>query len=188
MTTESYDLDSFVHDMRSVTREESDDKGILRRMVPLARKFAADPSWRDRKFYEADPEQGMGFHLLHEEPDHTLAVFAICWLPGRGVGPHNHKSWSIVVGVDGAETNTFWKRLDDGTRPGHAELERAAERPIGEGEVVALDGEEIHSVQNVGDTVSLSLHVYGKHLNHSGRSLFDPEKQTEERLIVRIAD
>ena len=33
---------------------------------------------------------------------------------------------------------------------------------------------EIHSVWNTGDQVSISLHTYGRHINHTGRSEFDP--------------
>ena len=46
-------------------------------------------------------------HVLHEESDHRLAVFAVSWLPGRGVPPHDHGTWAIVVGVDGPEKNLF---------------------------------------------------------------------------------
>lgn len=188
MTPEGYELSEFVSDLREITSEEKAENAILRRVTPLAQRFAADPSWRDDKYYVADEEQGIGFHLLHEEADHTLAVFAISWLPGKGVGPHNHRTWSIVVGVDGIELNTFWKRTDDGDKPGYATIEETSRRDIGHGEVVGLDGDAIHSVVNEGDRTSLSLHVYGMHLNHSGRSIFDPEANTEEKLIVKVQD
>jgi len=41
-------------------------------------------------------------------------------------------------------------------------------------------------VINPGDQTTLSLHVYGVHLNHSGRSLFDPDANTEEKLILKV--
>jgi len=44
----------------------------------------------------------------------------------------------------------------------------------------------IHSVWNESDSVSLSLHVYGKHVNHTGRSQFDLQKQTEMPFIVKV--
>ena len=68
------------------------------------------------------PNQEQGFSLfpLSEEPDHSLAVFAFSWLPNRGTPPHDHGTWAVVAGVLGPEWNTFWRRLDDGTRPGYA--------------------------------------------------------------------
>ena len=188
MTSTDYNLTEFVADLRRISADDSTEAEILRRVTPLAQRFAAGSSWRDDKFYEADEEQGIGFHLLHEEPDHTLAVFAISWLPGKGVGPHNHRTWSIVVGVDGVELNKFWNRTDDGNEPGFATIEETSRRNIGHGEVIELDGDAIHSVLNDGDHTTLSLHVYGMHLNHSGRSIFDPEANSEEKLIVKVQD
>ena len=188
MATAGYNLTEFVSNLRRISAEEDGESAILRRVTPLAQKFAADPSWRDDKFYEADEEQGIGFHLLHEEPDHTLAVFAISWLPGRGVGAHNHRTWSVVVGVDGTELNAFWKRTDDGGKPGFATTEETSRREIGHGDVLGMDGDAIHSVVNESERTTLSLHVYGLHLNHTGRSLFDPEANTEEKLIVKVQE
>ena len=188
MKSSSYDLNEFVADLQRIEAEETTDAAILRQVTPLAQRFAADSSWRDDKYYETDEEQGIGFHLLHEEPDHTLAVFAISWLPGKGVGPHNHRTWSVVIGVDGIELNTFWKRTDDGNEPGFATIEETARRNIGHGDVIGMDGDAIHSVLNDGDQTTLSLHVYGLHLNHSGRSIFDHEANSEEKLIVKVQD
>lgn len=186
MATSPYNLSEFVDDLRQITTKESEESSILREVTPLAQRFAADPAWRDEKYYEANEEQGFGLHLLHEEPDHTLAVFAISWLPGKGVAPHNHRTWSVVVGVDGAELNTFWKRTDDGKQPGFAAIEENTQRNIEHGEVIGMDGSTIHSVINPGDQTTLSLHVYGMHLNHSGRSLFDPDANTEEKLFLKV--
>ena len=186
MTTSAYGLSEFVEDLRQITNEDTEESSILQKVTPLAQTFAVDTSWRDEKYYETDEEQGFGLHLLHEEPDHTLAVFAISWLPGKGVTPHNHRTWSVVVGVDGTEENTFWKRTDDGTQPGFASIEETARKTIEQGEVIGMKGDAIHSVINPSDQITLSLHVYGKHLNYSGRSLFDPDANTEEKFILKV--
>ena len=39
-------------------------------------------------------------HLLHEEPNHDLAVFVLTWLPDRGTMPHNHMTWAVVAGIE----------------------------------------------------------------------------------------
>jgi predicted metal-dependent enzyme (double-stranded beta helix superfamily) len=137
--------------------------------------------------YEADAEQGFGVHLLHEEADHTLAIFAVSWLPGRGTPPHDHGTWALVAGVDGPETNKFFERVDDRTRPGHAELKKIGEKVFGVGEVAAMPSRAIHLVWNETDKVTLSLHIYGKHINFTGRSQFDLESQTETPFILKLA-
>jgi predicted metal-dependent enzyme (double-stranded beta helix superfamily) len=48
--------------------------------------------------------------------------------------------------------------------------------------------EDIHSVWNNGDQIAVSLHTYGRHLNHTGRSVFDVEAKTESPCIVKVED
>jgi predicted metal-dependent enzyme (double-stranded beta helix superfamily) len=91
----------------------------------------------------------------------------------------------VVAGVDGAERNIFWKRLDDGSRAGYAELEQNGERTYVDGEVVAMLPGEIHTVRNETDAITLSLHTYGKHVNFTERSQFDPEKRTATPFILK---
>jgi predicted metal-dependent enzyme (double-stranded beta helix superfamily) len=187
MATATYTLEGFINDLRRVTTGLSDPREIISRVSPLARDLAlARESWLMPKHYGADPAQGFGAHLLHEEDDHTLAVMAAAWLPGRGAPPHNHGTWAVVAGVDGPETNVFWKRLDDGSRPGYAEIERQASRVFDAGDVVSFLPDSIHSVLNETDRVTVSLHVYGRHLNYTGRSQFDAERRTETPFLLKF--
>lgn len=164
----------FVSNLRLVTREVSDPALIIQRVTPLARQLADDTSWVRPEFYDCDEDQGFGINILNEEPDHTLLVEAIAWLPGRGVAPHDHQTWGVVVGIDGVEVNVDWHRLDDGSREGYADLEIARETSVGHGDIVSFLPDDIHGVRNDGDVTSLSLHVYGKTLATLNRSEFDP--------------
>ena len=185
MTAEAYTLAQFINDLRWIAGQTSDSGEIIAHLRPLAQRLALAKDWLQPHHYECDPAQGFGVHLLHEEHDHTLAVFAIGWLPGKSAPPHNHGTWAVVAGVDGPEKNTFWRRLDDGSRPGYAEIRKEGDRTFGAGEVVAFLPDDIHSVMNETDQVTVSLHVYGKHLNYTGRSQFDPEKNTEMPFMVK---
>jgi predicted metal-dependent enzyme (double-stranded beta helix superfamily) len=186
MTAPMYGLTEFVDDLRAITAETLDPRAIVVRVGPLARDLALARTWLVPRHYECDAEQGFGAHLLHEEPDHRLAVFAGAWLPGRGAPPHNHGTWAVVVGVDGAERNTFWTRLDDGSRPGQAEIRRERDQVLGPGEVVIFQPDAIHSVVNESARVTVSLHVYGKHVNYTTRSQFDPERDIEKAFILKV--
>src|SRR3954463_10424867 len=113
-----YGLESFVGELRAIALQTTDEREILARVKPLAIELALSKKWLSPRHYETIEAQGNGVHVLHEEPDHTLAVVAVSWLPGRETPPHNHGTWAVVAGVDGPERNIFWKRLDDATRPG----------------------------------------------------------------------
>jgi predicted metal-dependent enzyme (double-stranded beta helix superfamily) len=174
-----------VVDLKAISIAHSDTHALLKEVKPLAVRLAASADLRLQMNKEADQEQGFGFQILHEEADHTLSVALLSWLPGRGTPPHNHGTWGMVVGVEGDELNTFWRRTDDGSQPGHADLSKLSEKMFKPGEAIGLTQEIIHSVHNPSDQISVSLHVYGKNVNHTSRSRFDPEKSTVELWTVK---
>ena len=186
MTTDNYSLDNYVADLRAITAESSDEDEILSRVGPLAQRFVTDRSWLQPKHYETDQEQGFGVHLLHEEPDHSLAVLAINWLPGKGTPPHDHGTWAVVVGVEGTEHNIGYRRLDDGSKSDYAELEIKHEFDAAGGELVCMKTGGIHKVTNETDHMTLSVHTYGRHINHTSRSQFDLDTNRKQRFIVKV--
>ena len=183
-----YSLDRYVHNLRAIAAQETDPRRITDLVAPLAKAFAQAPGWFRPEYRECDPEQGFGVHLLHEEPNHDLAVFLISWLPNRGTTPHNHKTWAVVVGLEGQEQEINYDRLDDGTTPGYADLKRGSERVMGAGDIARCFPEHIHSVRNVGESISMSLHTYGRHINYTGRSEFDLEHKREKPYLIRVAE
>ncbi len=185
MAIDTYTLADLAQELQTITSQCEDPQDVIIRVKPIAERAALDKDWLQPEHYTCDAEQGFGVHLLHEEADHTLAIFAIAWLPDRGAPPHNHGTWAVVAGVDGPETNTFWKRLDDGLRPGCADVVYHGEKVFGPGEVIAFLPHEIHSVTNHSEKITVSLHIYGKHLNHTGRSQFDVEQKTEMPFLIK---
>lgn len=180
-------LDRFIDELRSAVADTPDPAAAVGRVVPLVRALAADRSWLRPDFYEVDADQGFGIVVLHEEPDGGpdaapaggFLVETICWGPGRGVAPHDHRTWGVVIGLDGHEVNVDWRRLDDGRVPGRADLEPAAETVVGPGVVKTFAPADIHSVRNDTDRPSLSLHVYGRSLARLDRSEFNPIAGTQ---------
>lgn len=186
MATAEYSVEMLVNDMRAVVADTDDNKKIIQQVIPLARRIANESGWIQESFYECDPDQGFGITVLHEESDHTLLVEAIAWLPGRGVAPHDHQTWGVVVGLDGDEVNVNWRREDDGTKPGYADLVVQNEVSVGPGEVIAFLPDDIHSVRNESEKTSLSLHIYGKTLARIDRSEFDPDAKIQRPCPKRI--
>jgi len=184
--TESYSLEQYVNDLRSIVAETSDEDEIIRQLGPLAQRVVADKSWLQPKHYETDAEQGFGVHLLHEEADHSLAVILVNWLPGRGTPPHDHGTWAVVAGIEGVEHNVRYKRLDDRSDPDYAELAVKEDFAANEGELVCIRTGGIHKVTNETERMTLSLHTYGMHINHTNRSQFDLDTNARTEFIVRV--
>ncbi|MBM2804528.1 MAG: hypothetical protein HW419_2421 [Deltaproteobacteria bacterium] len=168
-----YSLAQFVEALRSIAATAAEEREILRQVAPLAERLAADSKLLNERPVNSIAEKGFSFNLLHEEADHALAVAILSWLPSGATLPHNHGTWGIVVGLTGAEKNIFWRRIDDASRPGYAELERVGEMECVLGQAVVLPSPTIHSVENCASEPSVSLHVYGKNVYYTGRSQFD---------------
>ena len=179
-----YGINQFVSDALAIMRAETNEQALLEQIQPLAIRAATDPALIVPDMYVADEALGFGSTLLHAEEDNSLFVVVDSWLPGRGVRPHDHGTWAVVVGMTGPEHNVFWQRVDDGTQAGHAQLEKTGEVTVGIGEAVAMRSGEIHSVENRSGETTLSFHVYGRHLNHTGRSQFDLDNNREIPFLI----
>ncbi len=184
--SQTYSLQDYIEDMRAIAGSAADEDEIFTRLGPLAQRLVADRSWLKPEHYEADPEQGFGVHLLHEEADHSLAVFVVNWLPGRGTPPHDHGTWAVVAGIEGTERNQRYRRVDDGSRENYAELEVKDDFPAPAGELVCVKTGGIHKVSNETDRMTLSLHCYGRHINHTNRSQFDLDTNERKRFLVHV--
>ncbi len=185
---ENYSVQNYIDDIREIVAKETEEGPITDMIKPLSIRLAANPSWLRDAFRKVDHEQGFGIHLLHEEEDHNLAVFVIAWAPGRGLAAHNHKTWAVVAGIEGQEHETNYCRLDDSTIPGFADLLKTHEETLYPGSAVCCMPEDIHSVWNNGTEIAISLHTYGRHLNHTGRSIFDVDKKLETPCIVNVQE
>ena len=184
--SEHYSLSHYVEDLRRIAAASDDENEIFEQLAPLAERVVTDPDWLQDKHYEADQEQGFGVHLLHEEADHSLAVFAVNWLPGRGTPPHDHGTWAVVAGIDGVEHNVRYARVDDGSQDDYAELEVKAAFDAKPGEALCIRTGGIHKVSNETDAMTLSLHTYGRHVNFTNRSQFDLESNERKGFEVSV--
>ncbi len=188
MTSDSYGVEDYVADIRAIVAEETEQRRITERIRPLAKRLAAEPGWFKDEYRTTDPDQGFGVHLLSEEENHDTAVFVIAWAPNRGTKPHNHLTWAVVVGLEGEEHEVNFQRLDDGSKPGFADLKACGEATLYPGSTSVCMPHDIHRVWNTGESVSISLHTYGRHLNHTGRSEFDVAAKREQPFIVKVED
>ena len=173
--TKASDLARLEAELRAITAEHAQPRRIIELVRPLMAGLAPDPARSDHR---GRLHQGWRYLLL-EESDHGLAPLAQSWPPGAATPPHTHGTWAVIVGKLGRGTNTFWTRTDDGSRPGHATLRKDAERSFGPGDVVTLLPDAIHSVANTTSASTLTIHVYGRNPDHTGRARFDVDRGLE---------
>lgn len=189
MNSGTYSIAALVSDLKAICAEVRGEREILSAVRPLARKAAlSSETWLEDRMREVNSEQGFGVTLLHEEPDHSIAILAVSWGPQKGTPPHDHGTWAVVAGVEGEEINEFFERPSGNAAGERAPLRRIGKKVCAVGEVVAMPGDMIHGVYNGTDRVTVSLHVYGKNINYTGRSQFDPGSGEEKPFLLQMTD
>ena len=179
MCDTGYSVKQLVDDLRDLTREGSDDAAMARAVPDLAKRLVLmKHNWLRPYMCVAGAANAAGIYALHEEPDHSLAIFVVTWLPGDETPPHDHATWAVIAGLDGHETNHWWKRVDDGTTPGHADVRRAGSERIDASAIIAMAGDAIHSLHNDSGAVSTTLHLYGRNVDYTDRHKYDPARHT----------
>jgi predicted metal-dependent enzyme (double-stranded beta helix superfamily) len=106
-------------------------------------------------------QSGAQRYLLQEDPDHRFALYLNALNPGNSTKPHDHTTWAVVVSVEGQELNKVYRRTDDGSRPGRADMVVDHEVTVEPGTGIALMPEDVHSIHTQGDRPTRHLHMYG---------------------------
>lgn len=172
------DVPRLVDAMRDAVAATRDPAHIIARLRLPALELSRSANFIVPSFYEADAEAGFGLHSLHEEPDHSLLLCVASLLPGRGLDAHDHGTWAIAIGLAGTETNVFWRRSDDGSRPGYAELAEIERGAYGPSSFIGFKPADIHSVVNETAETTLTLNLYGMAFGYTGAHRFDPVART----------
>ena len=124
-------------------------------------------------------EKGSKRYLLQEDPDGRFAVYLLALNPGNESKPHDHTTWAVVTSVEGQELNKVYRRTDDGSADGKAQLELVREVMVEPGVGIALMPEDIHSIHTAGASSTRHLHCYGLALERlDQRQGYDMEQGT----------
>lgn len=166
------DLDRIV---RSNTNGVVDARAIVDETKPHFERLLSDTSWLDPKF-RIPTEGRIANYMLAKATDNSWSVVSTVWWPGYSTPVHDHLIWGLVGVYHGVEREERYKRLDDGSRPGYAELrevETVYNRPVSISHLVPPD-EDIHLILNPDDREpSYSIHIYGGSLDGVLRHQYD---------------
>lgn len=108
---------------------------------------------------------GYQAHLVHAEPDGSFSVVVMVWRPGQRTPVHDHLSWCVTAVLAGTEYEEVYALRGD-----HLEVVARNANPAGTVSGFAPPG-DVHRVRNAGDTVAVSMHVYGTDISRVGSSV-----------------
>ena len=162
-STARYDIAAFVAEVEQIIASEPDRQRIVAAVEERLARLLTTPDLLAPEHRLSDPDHYWS-HLVAVAPSGAFSVVALVWLPGQTTPVHDHICWCIVGILEGQECETRFQLMQN----------VAGERwllPVGE-EVMAPGttgvlfppDENIHQVGNVGETVAISIHVYGADL------------------------
>jgi predicted metal-dependent enzyme (double-stranded beta helix superfamily) len=167
-----YALPDFIQDLDRITRAESSQAKIVVAAKPLLARLVQQPDCLEPK-HKKRGTTAYGRYMLHRAP--LFNISSVVWGPGDNAKAHNHDTWGLVGVLENELQETRFKRRDDGTKDGYAELEVTAVNSNKAGMVSTLlaPKDDIHEMLNVTQKNTVEVHVYGKDLANMPRLQFD---------------
>lgn len=104
--------------------------------------------------------QGRNHPLLVEDND-GHGLYLTINLPGKEAAPHDHGIWCVNAGISGRERHVFYRRTDDGSAAGKADVTQVGEVMVEPGTGMAMSDHDIHATEVVGDAPAIGLALYG---------------------------
>lgn len=127
--------------------------------------FLSDPHLLTDEQRTGDPDRYVQ-HVLHVEPDGGFSVVALVWLPGQETPVHDHVAWCVTGVYEGVEREQRYEVRDDAYLVPVGDVTNPRGAVCG----FAPPG-DIHRVRNDGDSIAISLHVYGADIGVLGTSV-----------------
>lgn len=146
-----------------------------REVIPLLQRLAGDEQLLELGLPRESNHGSDGSWLYW---DGEIGLFTANFPHGRLVPVHNHGTWEILGVYQGELEYRSYRRLDDGSREGYAELELAEEcvlRP-GDFRVVPLPPHDIHGFQARNGDMWMMGVLHGAFAEE--RLYFDPEHKS----------
>jgi predicted metal-dependent enzyme (double-stranded beta helix superfamily) len=172
-------FDKFIAELRTVWVSEPDMQRRMERAKPLLERLVQDETMRLHSASWPSTE-GRKNLLLYVDPEHTFVVNGVVRVPGRTGSVHDHADAWVLYGVlDGSESLERYERLDDGNRPGYAEVRLTSVTTGTQGKVDLVPPHAIHAEQG-GPTRSVAIIVRSQRLGEGTvlQRNYDPQTKT----------
>jgi predicted metal-dependent enzyme (double-stranded beta helix superfamily) len=174
------EIRALIDEARQVSETIASDEDRVAALRPAFATLLAADGWLPEAYARPDENSRMGSgiaqYALFRAEDASLCLFALVVPAGAATPVHDHLAWGLVGIYRGRQDETVYQRLDDGRDPARAELEVAKRRTLGPGEFYTLlpPADDIHYVQTVSATVSISIHLLANDTACIWRHRFEP--------------
>jgi predicted metal-dependent enzyme (double-stranded beta helix superfamily) len=177
-------LRRFVEDFRNIVAREAAGSARLEALRAPVEALLGDASWITEEFLVPVPATTATW-AVYRSQDPDLCIFTMVVPPLNSTKVHNHLTDGWVGLVQGAQLERHFQRVDDGSRPGFADVRKTEEHPIHLGEITPIEypGADIHQIVTTSREPSVSLHVLFNDLGTVERQTFEPAEQTATNFV-----
>jgi predicted metal-dependent enzyme (double-stranded beta helix superfamily) len=181
---ETAEVRALVEETQRLMGEVDSDAERVRLLQPAFERLLASEGWLPDEYAAPDETSGMGGgigqYALYRAEDGSMCLFSLVVPVGATTPVHDHLAWGLIGLYRGRQAETVYRRLDDGSAEGKAQLEVALEQEVERGELFALLPPEgdIHRVSTISDEPSVSIHLLANDTACVWRHSFDPEAGT----------
>lgn len=140
----TYDFEAFCADCRDAYDAETNEADIEDIRANLERLLQTNTEFVEQHCGE-NAENGV--HEIYRDADKGFIVYAHIFPKGRTSPPHDHgASWAVYGQTSKFTEMTEWRRLDDGSEPGYAEIERTGSYRLDPGMAGKFGPHDIHQI------------------------------------------
>jgi predicted metal-dependent enzyme (double-stranded beta helix superfamily) len=156
-------FEKFIADLRAIWAGNPENQTRMEKAKPLLEQLVKDQGLKAHSAAWPSTE-GHKNLLLYVDPDHDFVVNAVVRVPGRKGSVHDHAdAWVLYGLLDGTESLERYDRLDDGSKPGYADIKLASVTTGTQGKVDLVPPGAIHAEQG-GQTRSVAIIVRSQKL------------------------
>lgn len=172
-----YTVSALAADVAAVVKAQPSDDARMQSVAPLLERFLREGSLED-KFQH--PQHGIDVtsYMLFAAQDETFFIAALVLRPGAHTPVHDHQTWTVWGTYKGKDKETPFSR---GTEEADdfPQLQPLPPRVLPEQGIVFTPRppHDIHIVENVGEIVSVSIHIHGADMRKQERNLYDLRKR-----------
>jgi hypothetical protein len=171
----AYTVEQFAADCRAILTQDPGPAGREQVIGKLRTLLMED----DFVAAHCGPDARVGSNLIYEDPELGFQVLAHVMDKGYAGGPHDHgASWAIYGQAVKHSDMTEWRRTDDGSQEGKADIESDREYRMERGDAGIFENGKIHSIAYPDG--ARFIRVTGCDLSTIPRGRYNAEKGTME--------
>jgi predicted metal-dependent enzyme (double-stranded beta helix superfamily) len=145
-------------------------------MTPILQEWLSDPAVMEQSKHwpncsQSDRAENL---LFYEDPDYKFVINGLIKAPKSRTQIHDHAhNWTLYGVLDGHETIERYERLDDGSKPDHAEIRQTEKVKVAPGKVDLVPPYQIHAEES-GEERTVAIIIRAERAGGFLQGRYDP--------------